>query len=435
MNKILERQLKRVFGSLEKVPSGLEPLLQLVSNTYDGADEDRRLIERSLEISSKELGDLNKQAFKLLKDLDEEKKKVEGVVVERTKELSSEKARLLASINSLSFCFVIAGNDHSVLLKNKATIDLFGIRGDEKISIDYISQLLGFDIKTEVEKCLSGGKVCEIKEIIFGKKSLRGIIAPVIEETNETIGYVFLLEDITEAKVIERSREEFFAVASHELRTPLTAIRGNSQMIQDMYKEKIVDKDMADMISDIHEASVRLIGIVNDFLDTSRIEQGKVSFKKEKIDALSIVRGTTKDILPLAEARHLSLVFLEPQTPIPFVLGDDVRLKQAISNLIDNAVKYTEKGNISVSIEQVGQTVAVTVKDTGIGISPENQSLLFRKFQQAGEQMLARDVSKSTGLGLYISKLIVEGMGGTISLVTSALGEGSTFRITMPIAV
>lgn len=391
----------------------------------------------NLEESKKAMINLLDDAKILEEQLDTEKKDVERKIVERTRELKEEQARLLASINSLSFGFIIADMQHQVLLKNNAMTALFGLKDNDEISIDRISELLGehFNVKSEVEKCLKSSTVCEIKEIIFGTKFLRGIVAPVLtQETDEIIGYVLLFEDITEAKVIERSREEFFAVASHELRTPLTAIRGNSEMIQDLYKDKIVDKDMSEMIADIHEASVRLIGIVNDFLDTSQLEQGKSNFRKESVDLLPILRETCKEIEPLAEAKNLSLIFIEPTEALPLVSADQVRIKQAISNLIDNAVKYTEKGTVTVTIERMGTSLAVSVQDTGKGISPENQSLLFRKFQQAGEEMLTRDVSKSTGLGLYISKLVVERMGGTVGLFKSALGEGSIFRLTIPIA-
>ncbi len=415
-----EDDLKQTSSNLEKTAQGLK------ESTTD------------MEEAKKAMINLLDDARILEGKLTEEKESVERKVVLRTKELTEEQARLLAAINSLSFSFIIADMAHRVLLKNNAMTALFNLKDSDEISIDRVSELLGghFNVKSEVEKCLKESTVCEIKEIVFGTKFLRGIVAPVLTQgTNETIGYVFLLEDITEAKVIERSREEFFAVASHELRTPLTAIRGNSEMIQDLYKDKIVDKDMSEMIADIHEASVRLIGIVNDFLDTSRLEQGKALFKKESADLLPIIRETCKEIEPLAKAKNLSLIFIEPKEVLPLVSTDQVRIKQAIGNLIDNAVKYTEKGTVTVTIEKMDGYVAVCVEDTGKGISPENQSLLFRKFQQAGEEMLSRDVTKSTGLGLYISKLVVEAMGGTIGLTKSAPGVGSTFRLTIPIVV
>jgi PAS domain-containing protein len=149
MNKILERQLKKVFGGLENVPLSLSPFLKVVSDTYDHAEEDRTLIERSLDISSRELGELNDTTrreaeelkatveelgksktaiLNLLEDIEEEKEKAELKVVERTKELSDEKARLLASINSLSFGFIIADLDDKIILQNPALLQILDIK-------------------------------------------------------------------------------------------------------------------------------------------------------------------------------------------------------------------------------------------------------------------------------------------------------------------
>ncbi len=394
-------------------------------------------VEKRIQESTEANIDLNKSKsaiLNLLEDIDEEKKKVEETVIIRTKELSAEKARLLASINSLSFGFIIADMEDHIILKNKAITDLFGFAEGDTVTIDNVSALLGehFDLKMQVEQCFKDKAACELKEIIFGTKFLRGIIAPVLAEGGAgNIGYVFLLEDITEAKVVERSREEFFAVASHELRTPLTAIRGNMSTFKD-YGDTMDEKEKKEIITDTYDASIRLIGIVNDFLDTSRLEQGKTTFKKEPVDLLLVIRETVKDLDTLAKTKSLTLSFVEPTEPIPLAMTDQVRIKQVISNLIDNAIKYTEKGSVTVTVEKGENIVAVSVTDTGKGISPQNQSLLFRKFQQAGEEMLARDVSKSTGLGLYITKLVIEAMGGKVELAKSALGEGSTFRLTVP---
>src|SRR6185369_10400184 len=114
------------------------------------------------------------------------------------------------------------------------------------------------DVAGTCRRCMKLKEPVEFKEVGYGKKFLRVICSPVLSDTG-AIGYIFLIEDITEAKVMERSRDEFFAVASHELRTPLTAIRGNADMILEMYADKITDKDMKEMLMDINSSSVRLI--------------------------------------------------------------------------------------------------------------------------------------------------------------------------------
>ena len=375
----------------------------------------------------------------LLEDVDKEKKNAEGLVVERTKELSEEKARLLASINALSFGFVLVGADDTILLKNPALEKILELK-TETHSMHDIAEVfksadskVDLDIAASCKRCMELKEPVEFKEVSYGKKFLRIICVPVNTE-GMAIGYIFLVEDITEAKVMERSRDEFFAVASHELRTPLTAIRGNADMILEMYADKVVDKDMKEMLTDINASSVRLINVVNDFLEVSRLEQGRVEVKKEPFNITEVVEKVERNLKEMIAKKGLALIYTPPPSPLPMALADKDRVEQVLINFIGNSSKFTKEGSITISLSQEGGKIKVRVIDTGVGISEHNQSLLFRKFQQAGEQMLARDVSQSTGLGLYISKLIMSNMGGDIGLEKSELGKGSTFYFTVPIA-
>jgi signal transduction histidine kinase len=270
---------------------------------------------------------------------------------------------------------------------------------------------------------------------------LRVFCTPVItkdegaqDSERNAIGYVVLVEDITEAKVMERSRDEFFAVASHELRTPLTAIRGNAEMILEAYADKIADGDLKEMLRDIDISSTRLIGIVNDFLEVSRLEQGRFEIKKERFDVSEIIGKVLRDLETTVEQKGLAAAYAAPASPLPAVYADKNRTEQILFNLVGNAIKFTKSGSITVTAVAAGNFINVRVIDTGGGISEHNQALLFRKFQPAGEEMLARDVTQSTGLGLYISKLIISSMGGTIGLERSEPGKGSTFLFTLPVA-
>ena len=458
MNKVLERQIKKVFGSVDNVPKDFLPLIELISTTYDHSEEDRLLVERSFDLNSKEMSELNEKlkvetasletrtkeaedtkhaVLNLLEDIEEEKKKVDQLVILRTKELDDEKARLLASINSLSFGFIIAGIDHTILLNNRSAVELFGFKENEHITFQAMSAKFGekFDIAAEAERCVKSGKVCNFKEILFEKKVLRGIISPIIQKqgTELVIGYVLLLEDVTEARALERSRDEFFSIASHELRTPLTAIRGNADMILDMYADKLVDKDMKEMLVDINTSSVRLIDIVNDFLEVSRLEQGRFELKKECFDIREVVDKVVRDLKSMTEQNGVALLYIPPGTPQPPVCADKNRVEQVLVNLVGNSAKFTKAGSITIHTEIIGRFLKLQVIDTGIGISEQNQNLLFRKFQQAGESTLARDVTQGTGLGLYICLLLISGMGGTIGGEKSELGKGSTFAFSLPL--
>lgn len=377
--------------------------------------------------------------------LQHEKESVERKVIERTQELKEEKARLLASINSLSFGFIIADINDKVIVKNAAISTILDL-SQEPTSVQDLSDL-SKEHSSELDvlahscrECVSLKKVVKLKEISHGKKYLRVFCTPIItngenpQEQDKAIGYVMLVEDITEAKIMERSRDEFFAVASHELRTPLTAIRGNAAMILDMYADKIIDNDMKEMLQDIDTSSIRLISIVNDFLEVSRLEQGRIEMKKENFSISEVIEKVVRSFKDMAGKKGLTLSYVPPASPLPLVIADKDKVEQVLINLVGNAFKFTKEGSITVSVNAVDDFVTVRVIDTGSGISEHNQALLFRKFQPAGEQMLARDVTKSTGLGLYISRLILSGMGGTIELEKSEVDKGSTFMFTLPIS-
>jgi len=362
---------------------------------------------------------------------------LEGEVLDRTKKLNEEKARLVASIESLHIGFVIGDLKHSILLKNKAIGRIFDLEKEE-VSTSKLTTIFekSFDLMKAIQQSTDTKVVFETSGIVVGSKFLRIIVAPILIDQDKSavaIGYVLLIEDITEAKVVERSREEFFAIASHELRTPLTAIRGNMEMLQDFWT-KLKDQEKKEMIGDAILGSKRLLAIVSDFLDISRLEQGKVPLKKEVLDLTDTIEKSVHEMKILCDSKNIEIIFHKPELSLPSVTADEARVKQILINLINNALTYTEKGGITLSIEKVEQNISVSITDTGKGIPLENQTLLFRKFQQASAAVLSRETTKGTGLGLYISKLLVEQMGGTIELVNSVPLEGSTFRFSLPIS-
>lgn len=396
------------------------------------AELDKKVEE--LAENNAELSDSKRAITNLLEDIEQEKEKIEETVKIRTKELSDEKSRLLASINSLSFGFIISDMNNNILLSNPRVSEILEKEGKFE-KVEDISKIFeGFDLTNSCKECLKNQKVVEIKEVLFYKKFLRIFCAPILNQSIP-IGHVIIIEDITEAKVIERSKDEFFAVASHELRTPLTAIHGNSDMILSMYMDQITNQDLKDMLTDINSASVRLINIVNDFLEVSRLEQGKVETKKEVFDINEIINKVIKDLKVVADRKSISVSYNPPVVDLPKAFGDKGHTEQVLINIIGNAIKFTDNGSVIVTVSPEKNFLKIRVEDTGIGIEPKNQTLLFRKFQQAGDKVLARKDSNSTGLGLYISKLLVSNMGGSISLEKSDTNKGSIFAFTLPIAL
>jgi signal transduction histidine kinase len=268
---------------------------------------------------------------------------------------------------------------------------------------------------------------------------LRVYLAPLTGQSADKIlqllGVVILVEDITEQKVLERSKDEFLSIASHELRTPLTAIRGNASLMKKYYADTIATTEMTEMIDDIHESAIRLIGIVNDFLDVAAIEQGKMNIQPATFQVQEVIADVIRELEHLCSDKGIVLQTDDSVADVPTVFADKARIKQVIINLIGNAIKFTDQGSITVSTRSDDSFVHIIVTDTGRGMNEANQKLLFHKFQQAGSSILTRDTTKGTGLGLYISKLIVELSGGTIGLQSSVENEGSAFAFSVPIAL
>lgn len=402
----------------------------------------RRMIDSPDELSKK-LQDVtndlntNKAAIlNLLEDLNNEKLLVEEEVRKRTEELKSEQSILRSTIDSLPMAYFLISSDLILIDNNHLLPELFSV--DKVSSFSEIDKMFteGFSLRKSCDSVLLENQAKVFDEIRIGSRFLKIHLQPVSSiETKERIGLLGMFEDITERKILDRAKDEFFSIASHELRTPLTAIMGNTSMILDFFASSLPSQELKQMIEDIHEASTRLLKIVGDFLDVSRIEQGKIIFRPEKFDISALVGEIVRDFESAAIIKGLKLETRGFGDNL-LVYADKDKTKQIIYNLIGNAINYTSKGGVVIYTKQEEpSTVSLFFEDSGVGISKDNQELLFRKFQQAQEKILTRDASRSTGLGLYISKLLANAMNAKVDLVKSEIGKGSLFRLVLPIGL
>lgn len=373
------------------------------------------------------------------KSLEVRVRELEETVKLRTEQLIASTSRAYSFLDSLHMGFIMCDVNPEVVLTNTSVRGFLSEEPTEEWTLEGIDKLLDpqVHLKALVTTSLKEQRSTELNEVNLGKRVIRLFIAPMINEVKgdkQPIGAVILVEDVTQQVMLERSKDEFFFIASHELRTPLTAIRGNASLITKYYADSMKDKNMAEMVEDIHASSIRLLELVNDFLDASALEQGKIQMNPEKFALTEVVTEVLRELQSLGDAKKLQLVQDPSVASVPAVMADRKRVKQVVYNLVGNAIKFTDKGSITVSALAEGETVHCSVTDTGGGMSEENQKLLFRKFQQVGNSLLSRDTTTGTGLGLYISKLIVNLSGGEIALERSELGKGSTFGFTLPVA-
>ncbi|ALA57150.1 two-component system histidine kinase PnpS [Nitrospira moscoviensis] len=353
-------------------------------------------------------------------------------------ELSEDRAQLLAMLTSMVEGVMVLDYRGHVLQVNPALERMFGVtraeaRGRSCAEVfpherlnELVSAILATRTNREDEILLPpSGRCLHIEASVAGG-----------ERENEAFA-VLVFHDITELRRLEKIRKDFVANVSHELRTPLTSIKGYVEALLDGAKD---DPEALNKFLDIIlKQSDRLNLILEDLLELSKIESGRVSFKQDPLDIRSVVERTLSMIKPIADKKGHRLV-TELDDRLPPIAGDEDRLVQVLTNLLDNAVKYTpERGMITVAARLVPEparalpehrALELSVSDTGIGIPEQDRPRVFERFYRV-DKARSRELG-GTGLGLAIVKHIVEGHGGQV-WVEGRQPQGSRFVVRLPL--
>lgn len=541
LHSLLKRQLKKQYGDLDSVPEELSKLFETISETYRHYDEDRTLLERSLELSSEELYQANTEmraVFKLFPDifiridktgrivdfssgsnnrLFSDKNKITGsnvfnVIpgeliqkfkdavqevqssnsssvyeieiptenkfeyyeasflplhgeevliflrdiaerknVEKILSESEEKFRKLS--NSAQDSIIMIDNNGAISFWNKASVNIFGYQTDEAIGKD-IHELIVLSNEKEIAKSRfdqfkdtgDGPVIGKVREVNALRKD-GVIINAEVSVSAVLIGgkysYVAILRDVTERKKAQnelelakvsaeranRAKSEFLANMSHEIRTPMNAILGFAELL----KSHIRDSKLIEYTNGILTGGKNLLNLINDILDLSKIEAGKLTITPEPVNPYKLFNELKQIFWVKVIEKGLQFnIDIDPSVPGGLFI-DETRIRQVLLNLVGNAIKFTSYGSVTLSVKTSekmsdGSVVDLIfeVKDTGIGIPHDQQSLIFDAFKQMEGQNTRK--FGGTGLGLTITKRLVEIMEGSITL-ESKFGEGSTFRV------
>jgi len=239
--------------------------------------------------------------------------------------------------------------------------------------------------------------------------------------------YAILYKKIKE---VDQMKDEFVSMASHELRTPITGINGYISMMLDESFGQINEK-LKESLLLVKNSASRLAVLVEDLLNVSRIEQGRIQMEIKPTDPVKVIEETIREFSPQAMQKNIQLIFIAKN--LPMINVDEDRFKQVLINLIGNAVKYTEKGSVELMAEEKdgGKILEFTVKDTGIGMSAQERQRLFEKFYRI-QNKKTKNIS-GTGLGLWITKKIIELMGGKLH-IDSIEGVGTQATFSFPVA-
>jgi PAS domain S-box-containing protein len=274
--------------------------------------------------------------------------------------------------------------------------------------------------------------VVEMKVLRAEPRLLQCFTAPVLDSQERLLGRMLVFRDITREREVEQMKTDFVSIVSHELRTPLTSIRGALQLVLGRAAHDSSLPPRTRELLDISlKNSERLIRLINDILDISKIEQGSIQLRRVALDPADLCRAAAQEVAAFAGGRDIS-IDVRADAGLPAISADRDRALQVLANLLSNAIKFSEPGqHVELAARQEAGAVAFAVRDFGRGIAPEDHQRIFDKFHQI-DSSLTRDVG-GTGLGLAICRALVEEHGGQI-WVESILGKGATFAFTLPLA-
>lgn len=255
-------------------------------------------------------------------------------------------------------------------------------------------------------------------------------VGPVRDTRGDLVGRLVVLRDVTGEREADRLKDEFFALVSHEFRTPLTSVIGYVELVLDDEQQPVTEEHRH-FLSVVDRNATRLLRLVGDLLFAAQVEAGRLQLEVGEIDLAAIARDALEAARPVAEDREI--VLAADIAELPRCRGDHDRLGQVLDNLVSNALKFTDVGGtVAIRVAAEGERAVIEVSDSGPGIPPEEQHLLFERFFRA-TTATSRAIP-GVGLGLTIVRAIVEAHDGRV-MVRSADGEGATFRVELPLSL
>lgn len=372
-----------------------------------------------------------------------ESRELATVTAESRRRVEAAHADLLATLETVPAALMIFNVDGSVRLRNRAATDVMGIEPQNpelrKNYWDRFKRIAKDGSLIPKERWISSraltGEIIRNEELEIHHPDGRVFPilasgAPLRNELGHVAGAVVAFQDIARMREVDRMKDEFVSIVSHELRTPLTSIRGSVQLVLDDEKA-IADVEHRTLLQIALNNCERLVRIINDILDVSKIESGNLVLRKKPIHVAELIRQAVDVVAGPALSTGVSITTNVPAQITPVMVDPD-RIVQALVNLLSNAAKFApQHSTVTVSATGSEHMVTIAVADQGEGIAPENLNRLFRKFQQVDSSSSRR--KGGTGLGLAITKALVEQHGGRI-FVDSELGKGTRFSFTLPTA-
>lgn len=375
---------------------------------------------KELEEKVKELEDSRRALMNILEDINEAREVAEG-----------EKNKTLAIITNFADGLIVLGKENKITLINSEAERLLGVEAKVAKAKPLTNPGQPLSIR-KLAKLLSSKS--PQKELVRKEFPLEKPQRQVLEITTLSLPSgeerIVILHDITREKRIERMKTEFVSLSAHQLRTPLSAIKWTLKMLLDG-DLGVITKEQREFIEKTYQSNERMIKLINDLLNVTRIEEGRYLYKPTFSQIENIVQSVISSLKPEIKKREIKLQFQKPREKLPRVRVDREKIGLAINNLLDNAIRYSSVGGrVIVSLKQIKDKIEFSVKDSGVGIPKDQQQRIFTKFFRGANAI--RMETEGTGLGLFITKNIIEAHGGKIWF-ESEEKKGTTFRFTLPV--
>ena len=426
MHKLLERQVKRLKRKSADGSIPVEKLLELISQTYEESDEERRKNERSMKLMSEEVMALNKQ---IQEESETYVSTITGSVIDGIITFSEE-GLILSANESAEHIFKISSDE-----KKGGSIREFALDGEPSFL-----EIFDAHFKGQVDPSPMETSAVDQEGRIFPID----LSISKIETSGQEV-YIAIVRDISarkefqqalinakdEAERMATAKTNFLSNMSHEIRTPMNAVIGLTNILL----QEDPRKDQIESLKALKFSGENLLVLINDILDYNKIESGKLEFEKIDFGLSDIVQSINKGLGVKAEKKKIGLDFVCGKGVPKVIVGDPTRLTQVLNNLVGNAIKFTEKGSVTLDIqleEKVNQDLWLNFRviDTGIGIPEDKQDHIFESFTQTNSTITRK--YGGTGLGLAITKRLLELQGSEIKL-DSKEGVGSTFYFTLKV--
>lgn len=352
-------------------------------------------------------------------------------------------SRMNVLLDSALESILLVGSDDRVVWANRSYVSVFGFSGaDSLVGSEWESTRIGAGVKfknrrkylrrlSEINDNHELAVTSEDVQIVSPDVRILSMTsAPATNDESEYLGRLWVFRDVTQERTADKSKSEFVSMVSHELRTPLTSLTGFIELVLDGAGGE-VNPSMERMLNKAHSNGLRLSRLVADILDISRLEAGNLALEMGEVSLPGLLTELNESMVQQFEEKQLD-VTIKLSSKLTAIWADRERCAQVFSNLLTNATRYTpEGGSITVTGKQIAGFVEICVRDTGEGIRPENQARVFDKFVRLSGN--GKRPPGSTGLGLAITKTLVELQGGSIRL-ESEYGKGSAFTISLPLA-